>query len=396
MASFEVEDVRFSYLFSSVTLDAYFTGARLSQAKRPSTPEAHPGSLERPHGAAPVDPDVWIRDYDSMRNHWSDSPTYSLPWSGGRDFGLWASYLEEEGPERLTGRRAFSLLMPFRHRPFGGHRPSSSIGRVAIEVFCYGHGCVVIVTVTVTKDVLLDELSQVGQRLREGKAFSLEHGKRRLALRVDELARLASGELVRGSARATDGLILPDSTPFVVATIVRTTGPVPKLAAGNRLHYALHTLAGGSENSFSDDVSKRTWVETGFSGDDIIFGRDRGRTVWWPGGTRAQVSMPAKRRPRLGDYHRQLVIASAQVESLLNMVGSIGGKLREGDGELLPYALRLAGRNASGAIGRVFGGSAWPDQSVGLRRHIEKWNRGLYRTDIDKVRDYFDMTPMHA
>jgi hypothetical protein len=115
----------------------------------------------------------------------------------------------------------------------------------------------------------------------------------------------------------------------------------------------------------------------------LVYGTNRGRAVWFPDLLADSV------RPTLACYHRNLALASMQVESLCGFAHGIASQVNENNA--LNFAEEECARNAAGLLGRLYGGKSSIYRSWSVRAQIDQNN---FVSDIDTVRALFP--PMAA
>jgi hypothetical protein len=127
-------------------------------------------------------------------------------------------------------------------------------------------------------------------------------------------------------------------------------------------------------------------VATGSAPGDVLYRRPRGRAIWFPG----QFTLPGGVLHTLSNYHRNLVFASLQIESLGGLVMHAARELdRTSSSE--PYSDCV--RHAAVLLGGLYSGAKWTYRTASAPAQIV--DNG-WIADINKVRDYFCLLPLSA
>jgi hypothetical protein len=309
-----------------------------------------------------------------------------LPWPPDSVRAFWRYYLECSPPSRVAPWQAWERLVPL-HRTVetrGRIEPKDMAGRFQIESFLYPHGIGLAVSVRIEEEL---ELARMVDRVREiltkpvWKVSWGEKGSASLpAIASHLLAELA------GQDRAPDD---PGPTdPFHIATIFQADADPSCISQGlppEDLRLALQGLCTLRQGWQKEDLRRlsqcKLRLRSGSSSDDLLFGIGRGRAVWFP---RAFTADEVKNRT-LGCYHRNLVLASMQTESLLQAVALGGRALSRG---LLPVRLEEVTRRAALLLSRLYlGDGAYASWSV-----VEQIDHDRQlRETLGRVRDYFGL-----
>lgn len=376
--SFEIQDLRVAFLFFEVWLDPFLIPSKQ-------------------RGWVSPDRKRWSETFDTIARRGGHGHL-TFPWSDRADYGSWADYFEEEEPSKIGARRAWSLLVPFRTRRLSVVKPLIPSGRAWVEAFVYPHSVEAVVNLALSVPLTLEGAVESVANLREKKMFVLpsEDGNT-LRLRLSEVAERAIKEArVDLAKRAPQSRVIWDPNPFEVVSVVRATGQLPSMDDGGPVHKALHSFSGGSGRVGNAKLQRFLIKEGSMSKRDLFYGRQRGRAVWFPEYFRPTTATGARDPHFLGRFHRRLVLASVQTESLLGPLVAVDERLRSGHGSTLPYWLRACAKNAAGTIGRIYGGKLWTEHTGSLRGQIEQIDRGLVWAASNRVRDYFDMPLLHT
>jgi hypothetical protein len=176
-----------------------------------------------------------------------------------------------------------------------------------------------------------------------------------------------------------------------VATVVRGEGVDPGAlpAEGGQVHRMLEAVTTWRPSWQHDDLRNLPLSQASLRirtapPSHVLYGRERGRAVWFP----ALFTQKGGDLHSLSCYHRNLVLASLQVESLSGAISETAKQI--GDGLPLSVGHRECARRAAGILGRLYGGVD-TYRSWSPRVHIEQ--NGLV-TVLNDVRDYFNMDPL--
>lgn len=316
------------------------------------------------------------------------SVALELPWPRPSGQYFWTYYLEGP-PGRVGGAQAWKALVPFRgDLPATVEAPWLRPGRLSVEGFFYPHGVAFVLTASCRSSLTLEEAVDKAFDVRKTKRFEVAWDGEEAsdALTLEALACRALDalhEMAFGSdAPAGDRSV----TPFSVVTVVRGRGVDPGAPPeeGGPVHRALEALTTWRPSWRYDvlpDLSEASLRIRTAPPSHVLYGRKRGRAVWYP----ALFTLEGGDIHSLSCYHRNLVLASLQVESLGGLIASTVGRVREG--VPLSACHRECARRAAGILGRLYGGVA-TYRSWSPRAQIEQ--NGLVPV-VNEVRDFFDM-----
>jgi hypothetical protein len=263
----------------------------------------------------------------------------TLPWRTVAGQLFWRRYFGDQIPGHITPDVAWKKLVPLRARPqvtFGLEPPEI---RVGTEAYYYPFGVVLAVTLHVRGNLPLDQAVTLAQDCARAEKVSLMAGAQTLAeghLRtvaqecLDILCKDALGSVSRDADTTTD--------PLTVATVVRGSNVDPAVPLKNHpekegIQRFLEGLANWQPNWATvalpslDDPRVLLDVSGSRSspGDLLYTGKAHksvGRVVWFPG----RFTLSSQHLNSLGCYHRNLMMATAHVESLARLVGKIAVK----------------------------------------------------------------------
>jgi hypothetical protein len=335
------------------------------------------GELMKPGCQYLGDPFSYAAKFDQT-NH-ARSADVEPPWrhKGGRSF--WSYYFSEMELDTVDGHLAWRSVTPFRHRfPLQVEQPDRA--RLAPEAFVYPHGTAVIFNLTLTGSYSLDQAATELIALRLDKQFQI---KGQSPIVMDALA----GEALTNLRRACFGENLkrasrPQGPPFSVLSVARGSGVNPSVPPKQ----------GGEEQLFLDAVTtwSRTWKNAAMPSLDkatipirmsgtppshLLYAHDHSRAIWFP----ASFSDSWPTTHTVNCFHRNLVLASLQVESLANFAVATAGLL----GGQLTNPHYDAARRSTDVLGRFYGAA----RSIYRSRSPQaQMDQGGYVSDINAVR----------
>jgi hypothetical protein len=309
---------------------------------------------------------------------------------------FWTRYLD--GPEQLwevSGREAYRALVPFR-----GAVPAKLTlplpddlqrkMRLTLEAFYYPHGLALVITVSCRDtDLTLTQIANFARWLQSTRQIRFRwRREERRAVPLDEVARTCLTKL-RGEAFSPE--LTPDARsadPFTVFTVVKGSWAIRSAPKADQIYGDLLSAITGRHitgNSNAERQSRLTTQGPTPEG-NTLYGIKRGRAVWFPD----LFTHEGETIHSLSCYHKNLVFASLQVESLGSLVSETAQKRQDGR-DFYSSDHRECVRQAAVILGRLYEGSYSTYRSWSTRAQIE--HNGL-RGDIDRVRAFFDMSPL--
>jgi hypothetical protein len=312
-----------------------------------------------------------------------------VPWPAPEGQRFWTFYLDGQAPGTVRPHEAWKKLVPFRWRLPDQPSLKGAPGRIWAEALFYPHGFALILTARIQPGRDLDRTVERCMQLRRDHVWSVPSGgsggvaKRSLNGLAKELRERAREHALGAGAPA--GRINPD--PFSVATFIRGTAAAREevgLQVGGPVHRALETLTSWKRQGANPPALD---PETRQDANGVLYVRRSGRAVWFPG----QFLSPGSGAHSLSCYHRNLVFSVAQVESLAGLIHDAKPRLERDPGPSATY--RDCTRHAAGILGRMYGAQTSTYQTRSARAQIDHGGRA---TEINAVRDHFDMAPLKA
>lgn len=315
------------------------------------------------------------------------------PWPDASGRSFWRYYFEEQKPlDAIKGEQAWRGVTPFRHRfPLQIGVAVADV-RVAPEAFLYPHGIAVVFNLTMHGAFSPEAAAAFAVDLRRAQYFTIDGDPKQFGL--DAVADRALTAL-RGAAFGDSVAVgRTPQRPFTVTSVIQGSG-VDKTKLPTQ---------DGPEHRFLDAVT--TWSATwdsaalpslvdaaldakkeGVPLGHVLYKQNRGRAVWFPG----FFTMPTGRVRTLGCYHRNLVLASMQVESLATFAAATVEYVAQ-DEQLLD-AHYDAARRAGDVLGRFYGGAQSIYRTQSVRAQMDD---GKFVDAINAMRGSVDRPPLHA
>jgi hypothetical protein len=305
------------------------------------------------------------------------------PWPDDAGRGFWTYYFEEQRPlEAIDGFQAWHGVAPMRHEfPFRVTTNDPRV-RVAPEAYVYPHGVAVVVNLVLRGNFTPEEAAELASEARRKPVFMIAGNS--TPLQLDAVGARTLDALRETVFGAGVGVGRRPPFPFTVTTVIVGTD-------GDELNLPTD---GSAEHRFLDAVT--TWSPTwraaalgkvaerrleaktdGVPGGHIVYRHDRGRAIWFA----ASFNVPSGRISTLGCYHRNLVLASLQVESLSGLAVATAAFLAQGGKLNGPFF--DAARRAGNVLGRFYGGSRTIYRSHSPKAQMDD---GGYVADIDAMR----------
>jgi len=276
-----------------------------------------------------------------------------VPWHKRKKQFFWKYYLAGAALEAVSGRQAWEHLVPFRTKLPLTVKDWKK-GTVTVEGFYYPHGLALAVTFRVNGPLTLDGAVELAYAIRDGeeKFVTLEDRPERS---LDDLAEDALTQM-RQTLFQQGGTPGKPSEPFTIFTLVKGD-PFTPFSPGGPVHLALQSVTEWMPDRETATLRPVADVQVPLRGSaaagSILFKRPRGRAVWLPG----LFAKKDPKKPSLGCYHRNLLFASLQVDSLGSLVKGTYDLLRN-DTPLrkLDMTLKTCAGNAIDRLGELYQG----------------------------------------
>jgi hypothetical protein len=317
-------------------------------------------------------------------------PDLTLPWLNIRHQGFWRHYFDGKAPP--TARMCWQNLVPLRGTLPVTPPPSWLPGRIHVESYYYPHGTALVVTAVCTAALSPEEVVLMARRIRKTGKYTADWlpaqskwvGLKTLAdLALDMQRETALGPGTSLRARTVE--------PFTVLTVVQAEGvdfePPPENGEVHRMLEAVTAWPNGWR-SCPLPALDQVKLETGLVGAaDVFYGRKRGRAIWFP----EQFCDQGVDAHTLSCYHRNILLASMTVESLVALVKAANEVIERGM-RLSPDEQSCA-RHAARILGQLYGGAA---SSYGTMSTNAQIDQNDYAPPIGQLRRYFNMYALEA
>lgn len=321
----------------------------------------------------------------------------SLPWKEPMGRNFWRTYLGwRSRTEPVPGKAAWKLLTPFRARfPFFLNPPVWWPGKMYLEGFVYPHAVAAVFSAEVVNaHWTLDELVEKGFMVHGDKPLELITRDKPESLFLHAIAgrcldalRARFASLPRGAAPAD---------PLTTLTVFRLSGPDAHtpVESGGPIHQALAALTSwkaGYPNFRLDALPSHCLRPRS---DDVaghfVYARRRARALWHPIHPVADEQKNQRQSKTPQCYHKNLVYASMQVESLCGLMDATARMMRDSSFNRASYEYRACVTNAARVLGPLYGGGRDTYRSRSIRAHIDE---NGWVPDIDQVRAQLGVGP---
>jgi hypothetical protein len=310
---------------------------------------------------------------------------------------FWTFYLENKTPDAINGNQAWAALLPLRRKETSVviNAPWLS-ARFLVESYFYPHGLALVITARCRSQLTLDETIDELFKIKSLERVTVQWADQTLEhLPLDVVADRYMRKLC---SEAFGQKAIPDlrsTVPFTILTIVQGEGidPSSLVVEDGEVHRALEAMTTWRPTWQYNTLPKLASASLQIRRSPpshILYGRARGRAVWFPGLFTKKNEGKTKKHRSLTCYHRNLVFTSLQVESLSGLISVTAKRLR--DGRSLNGSHRECAKRAAGILGRLYGGID-TYRSWSPRAQIEQNN---LVEDLNQVRGHFNMPSLQS
>jgi hypothetical protein len=287
---------------------------------------------------------------------------------------------------------AWKFFVPLRARsPFKIEIPEFP-GNVDSEVFFYSHGIALILNLRLQGSLSLSDVISLLIRVRRISKVNVQWSIEVPAetTTVDPFVE-KSFSVFRNFAFGTGarpgrrlGL-----EPFTIFTVIKgkNVHPGKAVSDGGEIHRGMEALTRWSSTWEQDKLpeigKQRLPTRSSAPFGDVLYANRRGRAIWFPAHFTSDEKVSS-----LSCYHRNMLFAALQVESLCGLMRQTADQIGE---KALPAVHNDCARNAGGLLGRLYGADYSTYRSWSPRRQMDD-NHVL--DDINKVRAIFNMRPL--
>lgn len=329
---------------------------------------------------------------EALARAFREDGEFTPPWRSDSVSSFWRYYLEQNPPSSVTPWEAWDRLVPLRRGEEIRGRNGGPVvdgtafaGDLQIESFHYPHGVGLAVSVRIEEDRELADMVDRAREVMKEAIFRVSWNPRPVSLPA-----IASHFLDKLAGRERETSVPDRTDSFTVATIFRgDSGALSDGKPADELRLALQGLCTFRRGWRDENLPGRKCqlrLRTEAGPENLLFGLGRGRAVWFPG---AFTSNDSKNRT-LGCYHRNLVLASLQTESLIQ-AAQLAAHMLQTAPPPLSVRLEEVSRRAVQWLGALHSGDdTYASWSVVAQ--IER-DRAILET-VREVRDYFGMPRM--
>ncbi len=319
---------------------------------------------------------------------------------------FWRQYLGGVVPGDIDGRQAWKNLVPFRARtPLTVQCDWLPEVHFYAEAFIYPHGIAFAATFDCDmSDTSLNETVSKAMQIRQRGAFKVGwSGDSELFFKKQwdaALSKECTFEQLKENALDAIRLVMLGKTKasgartetFSVFSVLKGGGVAIDTAPaqGGETHKALDAVTSWDpdwEHSTLPGLDKSTLhIKRGAEHPGhLLYSSRRGRTVWFPAFFAKDASTAAK----ISRYHRNLVLASLQVDSLCGLMHGFAGM--SGQGSINDYPFDEFAPQAARIVDRLYRGPGTTYRSNSIPRQILQSN---FIDDVNDVRKSLNMAPL--
>jgi hypothetical protein len=323
----------------------------------------------------------------------------AAPWDK-EGMHFWEYYLENKSSlPKTSGATAWRFLVPLRGKvPVKSVKvPSltSAEGQCLVESFYYPHGFACVLTFTVKKTLSLADAVDVAYEIRKDEQLDVEWlsgVKEQLSLKT--LAARCLTEIRQSALGPTSSPGTTPVEPFTVFTVLKGKGTVKDLSPKDKVVRGVIEAVTTWPNIWTKaklpplDDKVKLKLRSAAVDSDTVYARSRGRAVWFPD----LFNDTTKKRSSLSCYHRNLLLASLQTESLSGLATATVNEINTVGWPELRVMHSDCAKLAAGILGRLYGGDKKETfRSLSPRYQIQQ---NGFESDIDLVRDKSGMAAL--
>jgi hypothetical protein len=320
----------------------------------------------------------WVGDAARYQNTFGDLQSGSaetvrgatLPWKPRTRQRFWSYYAEALQAQQVTANRAWKLLIPFRMPgPIAGLDPPQDV-KLFQEAYLFPHAVGFVLGLTADITGSLAAAVDRAVTICRDKSFTLANPAGKIEVAMAGIGEQAIRMLLDDQVGTGAAASLKPSEPFSVVSITGASGAAlfEPVKDGDDLHQALEGFATLSQTWKVNVLQPfpQACVQQGKRRPQahVLYAAKNGRTVWHP----HYFGLVGAKRSPLNCYHRNLVFASLQTQSLLGLIGLVADERKQGN---LPSGrFNDCVQRACGILGRMYGGDSATYRSHTIRRQI--------------------------
>ncbi|MCW3094899.1 MAG: hypothetical protein JWL77_517 [Chthonomonadaceae bacterium] len=328
-----------------------------------------------------------------------------LPWVDYDRDHFWSSYFRRTAG-KVNGSSACKNLVPchwklgFKVQAVWKNMPRT----VSVSGFLYPFGVALAVNVILSDvDLSLLETFQLAHKIRRSPLYNMAQTDYTLdALGAGGIRTLCGEMLGHNHVKAQIPGVLFDSEPYSVVTFVCASGKdvqnIPP--ARGELPHTLHALNNWKSDpsnhalplpSLTQAKKNRPLMTDTDSESSVVYSAKRGECLWYPG----LFEKRCAKNSLLDYYHKNLVMAAIQTESLCGLAEAVATQLNDGNALKISANGSFYAEEAAGILGLMYGGvSTSTYASISVARHIDNNGR---KDHVQTIRAEYlnDRKPLH-
>jgi hypothetical protein len=309
---------------------------------------------------------LFEKTFETARDGASTNPKFEVPWLRERKQKFWMRYLVQGKLNQVKGSQAWNYLVPHRLDTGIQIKADGCKGDVFIDAFFYPFGTAVVISLRWDPNLALDQLTTEVYSVAKSGKFSIVNGPQQITL--DDIADFVFASLrERALGKPGEGDFRTPE-PFSILTVIQAAGADLKadVRKNQKVMETLEALTSWPANPNAitlPDLSQACLPTKGHSPvDSALFAEPRGRAVWVPAlfgvdPNAAKTQAPAKSRlsSKLGCYHRNLLFASLQIESLGRLLCYTSRLFAQGKRKVdLPASHRDMAKNSAIQLAKLY------------------------------------------
>ncbi|MBZ5506220.1 MAG: hypothetical protein LAO78_12235 [Acidobacteriia bacterium] len=323
--------------------------------------------LASPFGPLPRD-FLFEKTFETARDGASTNPKFEVPWLRERKQKFWMRYMVQGKLSQVKGSQAWNYLVPLRLDTGIRVTANGFKGDVFIDAFYYPFGTAVVISLRWDPNLALNQITGDVYSVYKNGKFSVANGPQQAAL--EDVVDYIFETMRERALGKTSESVFRTPEPFSLLTVIQATGVNPNADVRKDTPVmetleALTSWPANPSNLTLPDLNKACLPSKGHSPlGSALFSERRGRAVWIPtlfgvNQPPSQFQAPAQARlsSKLGCYHRNLLFASLQIESLGRLLCYTSGLFAQGTRKAdLPAGHRDLVENAALQLAKLYKG----------------------------------------
>ncbi len=279
--------------------------------------------------------------FEAARNG-TATPKFEVPWIRDRKQHFWMRYLIQAKLSDVTGKQAWENLVPLRLGLGTSISADWLNSNTFIDSFYYPFGLALAITFRWEPNLALPDLISKAYDIRKNGKFVIS-GSPGQPLSLEGVADAVLGAMRKQALGETSKTGFRSQDPFSIVTIIQAKGVDPGVDIRDdpdtlRALEALTNWPSDYEYVTLPDRDKKVGLDTMGKPplSSALYAGNRGRTLWFPALFRSdQNATPgvaieqSRRSSKLACYHRNLLFASLEIESLGRLISYTAALLNE-------------------------------------------------------------------